>query len=443
MRNCARHSRPGLSARLCGLAIAAVFLAVLPSLEQTSPSVSAAAASQQAVKSQAPTYPLMANAGAGEGIVVMAFSAEKDGRIHDLSLLSGPPLLAWRAFRSLESRRSFLAGRVSRRTDGVLELTFTPLSPHQQPAQVSPRVSVAAANQHLVKKVAPVYPMGARVEGIQGIVVLDVSIGKDGKIDEGDFLSGPLQLAWAAIRTVKQWRFRPFLVDGTPQKVKALVGTTFVLGQPGTEVKNELHDAMAYSESLVQCRSLLAARTYDQAAKICGSLPAFAAKLPSANGAERVDAEHFAGVAAFDRGDYEASIAFFRREISAAKASLKAASKRKVAFGGSGASRGLWPAPDAVRDPAKFELGCAYGELAVALADDGKLNEAVPEYKHAISVFEDQSGLNRPKETGDPFTSSLEPLLRQYASVLRKLGRTGKAKKVTRKADKLARRIHR
>jgi protein TonB len=64
-----------------------------------------------------------------------------------------------------------------------------------------------------VHRVEPEYPEAARQQGIQGAVVLDVRIGRDGAVQDVKVVTGQRVLADAAIAAVKQWRFKPETVE--------------------------------------------------------------------------------------------------------------------------------------------------------------------------------------------------------------------------------------
>lgn len=78
-------------------------------------------------------------------------------------------------------------------------------------------------------RVQPVYPPEARREGIQGTVVLRAVISKEGLIEGLQLISGPNELAPAAIDAVKQWRYRPYLLMGNPVKVDTEIQVNFQL----------------------------------------------------------------------------------------------------------------------------------------------------------------------------------------------------------------------
>jgi protein TonB len=75
----------------------------------------------------------------------------------------------------------------------------------------------------------PAYPPGAKAARIQGHVVLDVIIGKDGSVLEIKLVSGHPLLAPAAMEAVKQWTYKPTLLNGEPVEVKTQVDVNFTL----------------------------------------------------------------------------------------------------------------------------------------------------------------------------------------------------------------------
>ena len=97
---------------------------------------------------------------------------------------------------------------------------------NQPPETVEPP---AAGN--LLYREEPEYPLAARQQGIQGPVVLDVLIGPAGAVDEVHFVSGPSQLAQAAVTAVKRWRFKPRPQDGQGGRMETRVTVNFRLPQ--------------------------------------------------------------------------------------------------------------------------------------------------------------------------------------------------------------------
>ncbi len=91
------------------------------------------------------------------------------------------------------------------------------------------RVSQGVSQGLLVRRVNPTYPPLARQARIQGQVVLHAVIGKDGSIQNLTLVSGHPMLAPAAIEAVKQWRYKPYLLNGEPVEVDTEVLVNFTL----------------------------------------------------------------------------------------------------------------------------------------------------------------------------------------------------------------------
>jgi protein TonB len=91
------------------------------------------------------------------------------------------------------------------------------------------RVSQGVSQGLLVRRVQPNYPPLARQARIQGTVVLRAVISKDGSIENLTLVSGHPMLAPAAIDAVKQWKYKPYLLNGEPVEVDTEVLVNFTL----------------------------------------------------------------------------------------------------------------------------------------------------------------------------------------------------------------------
>lgn len=77
--------------------------------------------------------------------------------------------------------------------------------------------------------VQPDYPLLARQMKVQGSVILQAVIGKEGTIQELQVLSGPAILSVAAREAVKQWHFKPYLQSGLPVETEAKITVNFTI----------------------------------------------------------------------------------------------------------------------------------------------------------------------------------------------------------------------
>jgi TonB family protein len=83
--------------------------------------------------------------------------------------------------------------------------------------------------QTVTKSVAPDYPMLARQMKVQGAVVLQALISREGSIQELQVLSGPSILAAAAREAVRQWRFKPYFQNGEAVETQARITVNFTI----------------------------------------------------------------------------------------------------------------------------------------------------------------------------------------------------------------------
>ncbi len=79
----------------------------------------------------------------------------------------------------------------------------------------------------LVHKVEPTYPAEARKENLQGIIALDIVVGRDGSVVSMHALNGPEVLARAATDALRWWKFEPYRVNGEPAVVETTVAVEF------------------------------------------------------------------------------------------------------------------------------------------------------------------------------------------------------------------------
>jgi periplasmic protein TonB len=105
---------------------------------------------------------------------------------------------------------------------------FNAIAPPPPPVAHQPRVS-RMMEGNLIQRVQPVYPVLARQARIQGTVVLRAVISRVGTIEKLQVASGHPLLVPAAIDAVRQWRYRPYLLNNEPVEVDTQVTVKFVL----------------------------------------------------------------------------------------------------------------------------------------------------------------------------------------------------------------------
>lgn len=82
----------------------------------------------------------------------------------------------------------------------------------------------------LIRRVEPVYPFAAKAARIQGPVVLEALIGRDGSMEKVHLVSGHPMLAQAAIQAVSQWRYKPYILNNEAIEVETQITVNFILG---------------------------------------------------------------------------------------------------------------------------------------------------------------------------------------------------------------------
>jgi protein TonB len=91
------------------------------------------------------------------------------------------------------------------------------------------RLSSGVTQGMLIRQVRPHYPPLAREARIQGTVVLQALIGKDGRIENLHVLSGHPMLTQAAIEAVRQWLYRPYYLNNQAVEVDTEIRVNFTL----------------------------------------------------------------------------------------------------------------------------------------------------------------------------------------------------------------------
>ena len=102
--------------------------------------------------------------------------------------------------------------------------------PPQTPTIAAPQLSEVPASfveDHLIQKINPEYPQMARIAHVQGAVVLQCNIDKLGNVTELRAVSGHPLLIQSALDAVKKWKYRPFLLNGSPVAVKTRITVNF------------------------------------------------------------------------------------------------------------------------------------------------------------------------------------------------------------------------
>jgi TonB family protein len=116
----------------------------------------------------------------------------------------------WRWNRSWEELESGLAN--------------PPATSSEQPLA---HVASETMEKLLIHRVDPEYPAAARQGRLQGVIVLDVIVGRDGSVVQTRPLNGPEVLASAATEALRWWKFQPYRVNGAAMVVETTVAVEF------------------------------------------------------------------------------------------------------------------------------------------------------------------------------------------------------------------------
>jgi periplasmic protein TonB len=118
-------------------------------------------------------------------------------------------------------------GQIGGVIGGIISSTPVAVPKVATPQRV--RVSQGVTQGLLLRKIQPAYPPLARQARIQGSVLLQAEISKDGSIQNLRLISGHPMLAPAAIEAVKQWKYKPYILNGEPVEVETQITVNFTL----------------------------------------------------------------------------------------------------------------------------------------------------------------------------------------------------------------------
>jgi protein TonB len=91
------------------------------------------------------------------------------------------------------------------------------------------RISQGVSQGLLIKRVQPRYPQTALSMRVQGAVLMEATINKEGNISNLKVISGDVVLAHAASEAVKQWRYKPYYLNGEPVEIQTQITVNFKL----------------------------------------------------------------------------------------------------------------------------------------------------------------------------------------------------------------------
>ena len=93
------------------------------------------------------------------------------------------------------------------------------------------RIGGNVAQENLIVKVTPVYPAEAKKAHVQGKVRLEIEVATDGTVANISLIEGPPELVQSAVDAVRQWVYKPTLLNGEPVEVATTVDVNYTLAQ--------------------------------------------------------------------------------------------------------------------------------------------------------------------------------------------------------------------
>jgi len=173
-----------------------------------------------------------------QGQVWVKLSISETGDVEKVDVVSGNPILVDAAVEAYKKWkfRPYIKGGKAVKVSVKLPMDFSAgdqikdtVPPTDSGPEKSVHLSAGTLEGMLIHKVTPLYPNGARLQQIQGTVLLWATIGKDGRVKKLVPISGPEALVAAAIGAVQQWRYIPYIVNNEPVEANAEITVNFKL----------------------------------------------------------------------------------------------------------------------------------------------------------------------------------------------------------------------
>lgn len=119
-----------------------------------------------------------------------------------------------------------LPGEISTGTGTGVRVAVMPEARPRGPMRVSSGVGAGM----LLGPIRPVYPAIARAARVEGSVVVEATISRDGRMEQARVISGPAMLAGAALQAVREARYAPYRLNGEPTEVETTITVNFRMG---------------------------------------------------------------------------------------------------------------------------------------------------------------------------------------------------------------------
>jgi len=239
--------------------VLAAFTVVATSVTPNRVRISSSVMEGLVISKVSPTYPPSARQARIQGAVVLRVHINKSGDVESMQLVSGHPMLAPAAIEAVKQwkYKPYLLNGEPIAVETSVTVNFTLADKPAEgtvgsapggipeggqggivPGAADPghaavpgrvRISQGVAQGLVVTKIPPQYPQDAKDQRIQGLVVMRAIIDKEGNVASLQLISGHPLLAPPAIDAVKQWKYKPYLLNQTPVEVETQVTVNFTL----------------------------------------------------------------------------------------------------------------------------------------------------------------------------------------------------------------------
>jgi TonB family protein len=269
------------------------------------------------------------------------------------------------------------------------------LAPATTGAKEKRLVTAEEVAEHLARWAKPTYPALARATRLQGEVVILATISKSGVVGDLKVKSGHPLLAPAAMEAVLLWHFRPFLEDGKPEPVQALLKVQFPPGDAPGEFQASVDTVEQFYTTLEGCRDETRENNFIDAEALCKKAIDQAAALDEHHQLERMDACQQMGHVFFLQKKYAEALEQYQKELAIATASV---------------------------EPWEVTLAAAHQHVANGLWATAKKEEARVEYEQAENTYEQSREHTDSAFLKNEYAKGLKGVLHDHATLLRQMG---------------------
>lgn len=201
-----------------------------PSLTQTAPTMDSSARSSEPAEHPTGPAPASTHASPTSPNVVVAQSKPAPSKAPETIVVKSGVSIPSNATEQLAQITAPSALAVASPNDGALSSIVSAPGPTlPKPAPQTVKLSQGLVQGLLVHKVQPVYPPQALQSHREGSVQLQANISKDGNVTAVKVVRGDTLLARAAADAVKQWKYKPYLLDGQPIPIETQITVNFRL----------------------------------------------------------------------------------------------------------------------------------------------------------------------------------------------------------------------